>query len=110
MNRYMEQNSEFNSNRRIMEAYFGEAELRPSRALPVWERLLAILSAIRSFLTGVRVKRLVRPTLLSLCLFAFVGIIGAMERGTLGLGLGLLIGLCLIGLEYLCLCKLGKKR
>ena len=35
--------------------------------------------------------------------FAFFGIIGAMERGVIGLGLGFLIGLAMIGIEVLCL-------
>ncbi len=110
MNRYMEHSTDFNSNKRIIEAYFGASEARPSLTLRTRKCLLAILSAIISALTCERAKTLMCPISLSLCLFGFVGVIGAMERGTIGLGLGLLIGLCLIGLEYLCLRRVGKKR
>ena len=103
MNAYFEKNSSFNSNSRIIEAYFGESVRRSGRAQRVIEILLSMLSAMLSALVSTRAKCIYKALSVAITLVGFVGIIGAMENGTLGLGMGIFIGMLLIGVEYLCL-------
>ena len=67
------------------------------------DALLAALSLILAFLTAARTRAVVRAVGFGLCLVGFVGIIGAMETGAISLGLGLLLGAALVGIEVLCL-------
>ncbi len=102
MNAYYENNSKYNSNNDIFETYFNIGATA-SKTRKAADACLAALSALIAFLTGLRVRILVRTLTFSVCLVGFIGIIGAMERGTLGLGAGLLIGALLVGAEFLCL-------
>ena len=105
MNASFEKNRNFNSNNRIFEAYFVETA-QPAGA---WNRMADALSACvasaRSFWKYSAVSRILRAVGVSASLVGFVGIIGAMERGSIGLGAGFLMGLLLVGVEYLCLRK-----
>lgn len=105
MNASFEQNRTFNSNSRIFDAYFVESA-RPAKA---WKRIAdAVVSAAASAYSiwkNSALVRVLRAVGVAASLVGFLGIIGAMERGTLGLGAGLFWGLLLVGAEYLCLRK-----
>lgn len=103
MNAYFENNGAFNSNSRIFEGYFTESETRTSRLQRATEKLFFRMAVLTRTLTDSRVCRLVKAITVALSLIGFVGVIGAIEHGGLGMGAGLLIGATLVGLEYLCL-------
>ena len=106
MNAYYHNSRDNNSNNDIFRAYF----LGSAKPAPTWKRyadsILAVLVAIISVLTCSTARRLLRVFSVAALLVAFIGLIGAMESGTLGLGMGFLIGLTLLGLEFLTLRKL----
>ena len=103
MNTYYQNNGQFASNNDIFEEYF----FGGARPVSAWkkaaDRVLAILSALLIFFTGARVRTVVRVCGATLSLVALVGVIGAMEHGSLGLFAGFVIGVLLIGLEFICL-------
>lgn len=105
MNTYYQQNSHISSNNDIFEEYF----FGGARPVPAWkkaaDRVLAILSAIILFLCNARVRTVVRVGAFALSLVGLIGVIGAVEHGTLSLGLGLLLGALLVALEVTCLCR-----
>ena len=104
MNASFEKNGNFNSNSRIFEAYFTDVETKETAL----QKLLSVCEKAASFATLAKsrsVLRAIRLLGMAGSLVGFVGIIGAIECGTLGLGLGLLLGSLLIGVEYLCLKK-----
>ncbi|MBR3893631.1 MAG: hypothetical protein IKJ35_00635 [Clostridia bacterium] len=103
MNTYFDQNEGFNSNKRIFEAYYQEARKPAGKLQRALDALLSSLSSLAKTETRAKVIRLAKACGVAVSLIGFVGVIGAMERGTLGLGSGLLIGALLIGAEYLCL-------
>ena len=103
MNTFYDKNRQSNSNSRIFQAYYGESAKAPSRRRMGVERLLAWLFSLYQTLVESRVCRIARVLTFSVGLIAILGVVGAMERGTLGLGLGLTVSLILIGIEYLCL-------
>ena len=103
MNAYFEKNQDFNSNNRIIEAYFTESISRTRSARRVCDLLVSMLTAILSALTSTKARCIFKALSVSVCLIGFVGIIGAMEQGTIGLGAGFLIGMLLVGFEFLCL-------
>lgn len=92
MNASYEKNGYFDSNTRIFEGCFTEPAPRENHL----QKLLARVSALP-------VARVLRVAGTTLSLVGFVGVIGAMERGTVSLLSGLCIGALLIGVEYLCL-------
>ncbi len=103
MNAYYDKNEQVCSNKGIMEAYFGEAV----KTVSPWDKMiggiLSVLSLIIGILSGDVCRRIAKAFSVAVCLIGFVGVIGAMERGTLGLGLGLCIGMLLLVIEFLCL-------
>lgn len=103
MNAYYNKNEQVYSNKGIMEAYFGESV----KTVSGWERalegILSVLALIASVLCSDLCRRIVKAFSVAVCLVGFVGVIGAMERGTLGLGIGILIGMSFLGIEALCL-------
>ena len=103
MNAYFDNNGAFNSNSRIFEGYFTEAETRTSGLQRAAEKLFSRVADLARTLTDSRACRLIKAITVALSLIGFAGVIGAMERGSLGMGTGVLIGATLIGLEYLCL-------
>lgn len=103
MNASCEKNNAFNSNTRIYEGYFTDAlvgQNSRSHRVDVW--LSALLSLLH-ILSSPTVRRLCKTVLVALCLVGFVGIVGAVEQGTLGMGAGFLLGGALVAIEYLCL-------
>lgn len=103
MNAYYNKNEAFDSNKRIIEAYFGESLKTAGTGQKVLDALFSWLSVFLRVLTCATARRIAKATAVAVTLVGFVGVIGAMERGVLGLGLGLAIGTILLGIEYLCL-------
>ena len=103
MNAYFDREANFDTNKRIIEAYFTDVSTAPSRAERAMQAILSFLFACWKILTGEASRRIFKALSLSLSLVGLIGIIGAMERGTLSLAAGLLIGSLLVGIEYLCL-------
>ena len=99
MNKYFDKNDMFDSNSRIYEGFFADV----TNAKNPWKKISDFLFLILRFLSGQTVIRCAKATAVALSLIGFVGIIGAMENGALGLGTGLLIGALLLAVEYLCL-------
>ena len=103
MNAYYNKNEDFSSNKRIIEAYFGESVKRVGATERCLERLLCMLAALLRALTSTTARRITKATAVAITLVAFIGVIGAMETGAMSLGLGILVGAILLGIEYLCL-------
>lgn len=103
MNAYYENKGSFNSNSRIFEGYFTEPERTSNWLRETLKKLVAFLYTLVRVLTDSRVCRIAKAVSVAISLIGFVGVIGAIEHGTLGLGMGLLIGAFLLGFEYLCL-------
>lgn len=96
MNASYEKNGRFDSNSRIFEGYYTESA-------PRTDGLRKALEALRSSEKARTVSTTLRVLGTALSLVGFVGVIGAMESGSLSLLKGLAIGAILIGVEYLCL-------
>ena len=103
MNAYFENNQDFNSSSRIIEAYFNDSIIHTRSTRRVCDLLGSLLAVILSALTSTKAKCIFKALSVTVCLIGFVGIIGAMEHGTIGLGVGFLIGMLLVGVEFLCL-------
>ena len=102
MNISYQNNRQVYSNNDIFADYFNVGA-RPSKMRKAADALLAALSMILAFLTAARTRVVARAVGFGICLIGFVGIIGAMETGALSLGLGLVLGALLLGIEMLCL-------
>ena len=102
MNISYQNNGRIYSNNDIFCNYFNVGA-RPSKMRKAADAMLAALSLILTFLTAARTRTLARALGFGLCLIGFVGIIGAMETGAIGLGFGLILGAALFGIEVLCL-------
>jgi hypothetical protein len=103
MNTTFEQNSNFNSKSRIYEGYFEESASRAGNIRRGLESFLYIIASILTAMTSAKAIALFKVIGVAGALVGFVGIIGAVEQGTLGMGAGLLLGTLLVGIEYLCL-------
>ncbi len=103
MNTYYQENGQVNSNNDIFELYFYEG----AKKAPAWkraaDRILALVSALIAILCGAHVRTALRVGGVALSLVGLIGVIGAMESGSLNLAVGVLLGAILVGLEYLCL-------
>ena len=102
MNISYQNNEHIYSNNDIFSDYFNVGT-RHSKMRKAVDAVLAALSVILAFLTCARTRVIARVLGFGLCLVGFVGVIGAMESGALGLGLGLVLGAALLGIEVLCL-------
>ena len=102
MNISYQNNGQVYSNNDIFADYFNVGA-RPNKMRKAVDALLAALSLILAFLTATRTRTVARVTGFGLCLVGFVGVIGAMETGAISLGLGLVLGAALLGIEVLCL-------
>ncbi len=103
MNISYQKNSNIHSNNDIFEAYFEGSVVRVGAWHRILDRILAFLSHILLALTSARAKSILRAGGVALSLIGMVGVIGAMESGAISLFGGVLAGLLLIGVEYLCL-------
>lgn len=102
MNISYQNNEHIYSNNDIFADYFN-AGARPSKMRKAADAMLAALSLILTFLTAARTRVAARALGFGLCLVGFVGIIGAMEAGSISLGFGLVLGGAILGIELLCL-------
>ena len=103
MNRYYDQNEQFRSNNRIFEGYFTESRKSVGGVQRRLDALLSILYAILVMLTSERAIRLGRVLGVVGSLVGMGVLFAAIEAGSVGLGVGLLLGSLLVGIEYLCL-------
>lgn len=99
MNKYFDKNDMFDSNNRIYEGYFTESK----KENYVWSGIMSLLLLVIQFLSKESFLQKAKMVLVALSLIGFIGIVGAMEAGSLNMGTGLLIGAILIAIEYLCL-------
>ncbi len=103
MNRSFTEDQSFDSVFGIYEKFYGESVPAKRSGKELSAVLLARLSVLWAFLCSAAAIRLARVVGFTLSLIGTVGIVGAMERGRLSLGLGLLLAGLLFGIEYLCL-------
>ena len=103
MNAYYENNGRFSSNNRIFEGCFPETKKSHGTLQGLRRKLTSSVTALAKALSDSRVCRFAKAISLAVSLVGFVGVIGAIEHGGIGLGTGLLIGSVLLGVEYLCL-------
>ncbi len=101
MNKYYDNNEQFNSNKRIFEVYFTEIKKEPT----LLERMGNILSWLFAALTSARARGIAKAMIVIACLIGFVGLIGAIEQGFLSIGTGLLLSVPLLIIEVLCFKK-----
>ena len=106
MNKYYVTNEQFNSNKRIFEAYYKEAEIKPS----ILQRVADFWLALLSVLTSERARTVAKAASVALCLIGLIGIAGAIENGTLSIGVGILVATVLLGIEFFSLKKSGKRQ
>jgi hypothetical protein len=99
MNRCFDNNQGFNSNSRIFNAYYINANNTES-AVSEQSKKLAKMQNSKLLKSVLRVAK---PVVFSLALVGMVGVAGAIEAGSLDLGVGVAISLALFGIEYLCL-------
>ena len=98
MNKTYDDKEYFFSNSGI---YVGSSVAKAVRQKSV--RFASLLLALIGFLTSAKVRVAWKVTATALCLVGMIGIIGGMETGVLSLPLGLIFGLALVGVEFLCL-------
>ena len=103
MNTTFEKNSSLNSKTRIFEGYFEESAKTVGRVQRALDSFLYIISMLITALTSARAISVLRTFGVAGALVGFVGVIGAVEQGSLGFGAAFLLGAILIGIEYLCL-------
>lgn len=73
---------------------------RADRAADV---LVALLASLIGALRNPGVRKVIRYTLVAVCFFCFIGLIGGIEQGTVSIGGGIVLGLLLIFIEIFCL-------
>ncbi len=103
MNTYFERNEQFDSNNRIIDAYFGEAVKVANPVARAIDSILSLLFRLWQILTSATARRVAKASSVALSLVGLVGIIGAIESGSIALGMGLILGVGLVAIEYLCL-------
>ena len=103
MNTTFEKNSTFNSNSRIFEGYFEDNTQKVRSFHKGLDSFLYIIASILTALTSAKAIALFKVIGVACSLVGFVGIIGAVECGTLTMSAGVLLGAFVIGIEYLCL-------
>ena len=99
MNRCFDKNQDFNSNSRIFNAYYTNANNNRRTVSEGADKVLKLQNS-KLFKS---VMRVAKPVVFSLALAGTVGVAGAIEAGSLGLGAGVAISLALFGIELLCL-------
>lgn len=103
MNRYFDKENAFDSNSRIFNAYYINSEKAKSSTSSPLSAACAKLADVRVSKLYKRIMRIAKPVAFSLALVGIVGVAGAIEAGTLGLGTGIAVSLALLGIEFLCL-------
>lgn len=108
MNKYYSNQDQINSNKRIFEAYFTEIDTRPNKLEKMLDRILSFLAILVSAITSTRARSIAKVAIVVACLIGFVGVIGAMEHGSISVGVGLLLSATLLLVEFFCLKKAFK--
>ena len=108
MNRCFDDKSRFDSNNRSYKKVLPEVSVVTKKRFVPGTSLLERVRTTLALRVSARVLNLCRAAALALTLVLFVGIIGAMERGTLGFGRGMLWGTVILGVEYLALRSIKK--
>ena len=103
MNAYYNNKRLVDSNNDIIEAYFTEKIIHRGAFFRALEWLLALVFALIGSMCSAKARRIYRASAVALSLVGMIGVIGAMESGALGMGMGLLIGALFIGVELLAL-------
>lgn len=103
MNAYFEKNEKKISNNRIYNSYFQTEAKAHLGVRTLLNAALALLLSLLTRLSSTRARVFIRVTSVALSLVGFIGVIGAVEHGSLTMLGGLLIGAILIGVEYLAL-------
>ena len=105
MNTYYDNRKENNSNNDILK----DLLIGKPRTAPTWKRnadgFLSLLAAMMAILTGSVARRVLRAVFFSVILLGMIALVGAVEAGSIGIGVACFIALPLLGLEYLCLRK-----
>lgn len=70
---------------------------------PLLELLLSLPVALWQLLCALGTRRVVKGICLTLCIFAFFGIVGGIEAGLITFGLGAVLTVPLVIVEVLCL-------
>ena len=100
MNRYYEKESTFNSNSRIFKAYYQEADLCNRPRFGALRRGVKQLREMLQTVVSTRALRIVKSIVFSVLFLGFLGVAGAIEQGSLGIGTGLLLSAILLVAEY----------
>ena len=107
MNRCFEKESRFNSNTRTQKkrqnSRISASASREKCPTMGTSRALALLYTFLGARLSARTIARIKAVVVAVSLVLFVGIIGAMERGALPFGLGLLLGAGILGAQVLCL-------
>lgn len=65
--------------------------------------LISLPVALWQFLCALGTRRIVKGISLTVCIFAFFGIVGGIEAGLLSFGLGAVLTVPLVAIEIFCL-------
>ena len=110
MNKYFETSDQYISNKRIIEAYFTEAEQTASPLKKGYDVLLSFLLSIIAIMTSTAAKRVYLLSSVAVCIIGFFGLVGAVEHGSISMLTALLVGIALLGLEVLCLKRIAHEK
>ena len=69
----------------------------------IFDVLFAFVALIVGLLRNKTLRTVVRYSVVALCFFCFIGLIGGIEQGLVSVGMGVVLGMLLIFLEILCL-------
>ena len=97
MNGYYTRESEYQTRRTDM---LTRASARADRVLNV---LFAMVALLVGALRDRTVRTVLRYSVVAICFFCFIGLIGGIEQGLVSVGGGIVLGLLLIFVEILCL-------
>ena len=74
-----------------------------ARANRIFDVLLALVALMVGALRDKTVRTVIRYSVVAVCFFCFIGLIGGIEQGLISIGVGVVLGLLLIFVEILCL-------
>ncbi len=103
MNKDYSENRNFVSVNGIMSAFYEEIVCDAETRRSGLEKLLSTVRNAWKILSGARAKALAKVLAAVMSLIGLVGVVGAMELGSISLPAGTLLGLLLILAEYFCI-------
>jgi hypothetical protein len=74
-------------------------------AYVILEKIFCFIDLIIDFFTNSTVKTVAKFSAISVCFFAFIGIIASIESGAISIGLGITVSLFIVFIEALLLRK-----